>query len=88
MTNLTELCCERVCRAYKEEHCRKLEEQGLRPSYSSFGWLAVISFPFLWAPSFGEFGSRVWRRWGQEFRATGIPVRSCVVHHLDLLAGV
>jgi hypothetical protein len=75
-------------RSYREQHCRGLEEQGLSPSYSAFGWLAAISFPFLWVPSFGEFGSSEWRRWGIQFREAGIPARSCVVHHLDLIAGV
>lgn len=76
------------CRAYREEHCALLERERASGQYVSFGWLAAISFPFLWAPSFGEFGSVQWRHWGTEFKDAGVPVRSCVVHSLDLLSGV
>lgn len=74
-------------RQYKLEHCSKLEREFAGAEYPPFSWLAAISFPFLWAPSFGEFGSKEWRRWGREFIEAGIPVKSCVVHHLDLVSG-
>lgn len=77
----------RLLRQYKEEHCSKLEREFAGAEYPPFGWLAAISFPFLWAPSFGEFGSEEWRRWGSKFIEAGIPVTSCVVHHLDLVCG-
>ncbi|BDA49903.1 hypothetical protein COCOBI_15-0310 [Coccomyxa sp. Obi] len=76
-----------LLRQYKEEHCSKLERECAGAEYPPFGWLAAISFPFLWAPSFGEFGSEEWRKWGHVFKQAGIPVRSCVVHHLDLVSG-
>ena len=53
--------------------------------YVPFGWIAAISFPFLWCPSFGEFCSPLWKDWAAKFRAAGIPVRSCVLHSLDLV---
>ena len=74
-------------REYKEGHCAQLEEERPRHKYTPFGWAGVISFPFLWAPSYGEFGSQRGRRWGQRFADAGIHVRSCVVHHLDLIEG-
>ena len=76
-----------VRRAYKEQHCAKLERKCAGGDYLPFGWLAAISFPFLWAPSFGEFGSAEWRHWGHEFKEAGIPAKSCVVHHIDLVSG-
>ncbi|EIE22965.1 hypothetical protein COCSUDRAFT_53472 [Coccomyxa subellipsoidea C-169] len=76
-----------LLRAYKEQHCAKLEQECPGGDYAPFGWLAAISFPFLWAPSFGEFGTAQWRRWGIEFKKAGIPARSCVVHHIDLVSG-
>jgi hypothetical protein len=65
----------------------QLEAECPGNQYTPFGWIGIISFPFLWAPAFGEFGSRMWRRWAQRFREAGIHVRSCVVHHLDLTEG-
>ena len=76
-----------VRREYKEGHCAQLERERHGPENAPFGWVGIISFPFLWAPSYGEFGSQTWHRWGRRFADAGIHVRSCVVHHLDLIEG-
>lgn len=54
-------------------------------SYGPMGHLGVISFPFLFASAFGEYGSAPWRRWAREFNAIGVPVRSCCCHALSLV---
>jgi hypothetical protein len=51
--------------------------------YSSLGWAGVIAFPHLFASSFGEFKSKEWKRWADEFKRKGIPARCCHFHHLD-----
>lgn len=56
--------------------------------YVHFGWVAAISFPFFWAACFGEFCSPQWEEWAAKFRGAGIPVRSCVLHSLDLVPPV
>lgn len=76
------------CRQYKEGHCRKLEARCTGLEYRPFGFLAAISFPFNWAPSFGEFGTQEWRLWGRKFEEAGIPVRSCITHFIDMTSGV
>lgn len=76
-----------VCRQYKEEHCRTLQRQHAGLEYKQFGFLAAISFPFNWAASFGEFGSREWHVWGRNFQEADIPVRSCVAHFIDMIDG-
>ena len=76
-----------ACRQYRERHCLALERERPEAAYAPFGFVAVISFPFHWAASFGEFGSQEWLAWGVRFREAGIPVRSCVAHFIDLIAG-
>ena len=76
-----------MCRGYKSRHCLMLEQAHSGLGYRPFGFLAVISFPFNWAASFGEFGSQDWHSWGRKFREAGIPVRSCVAHFIDMVAG-
>ena len=70
------------------EYCLGLEAVCPARKYAPFGWVAAISFPFFWAPSFGEFGSPMWREWGGRFRDAGVPARCCVLHALDLLRGL
>ena len=76
-----------VCREYKGGHCRALEQANSGLDYKTFGFLAVISFPFNWAASFGEFGTQEWHTWGRKFQDAGIPVRSCVAHFIDMTDG-
>ena len=54
-------------------------------TYAAFDPIAAISFPFFWAPAFGEFGSPMWQNWAAEFDKAG--VRCCVWHALDLTRG-
>ena len=75
------------CRQYRERHCIALERESPEAAYVPFGFAAVISFPFHWAASFGEFGSQEWHTWGIKFQEAGIPVRSCVAHFIDLIGG-
>ena len=76
-----------ICREYKGGHCRALEQADSGLEYRPFGFLAVISFPFNWAASFGEFGTQDWHFWGRKFQDAGIPVRSCVAHFIDMTEG-
>ena len=75
-------------RLYKERYAAKLEDACPERKYPYFDWIAVISFPFFFAASFGEFGSECWRTWGLKFQLEGVNARSCVLHSLDLFAGV
>ncbi|KAK9805574.1 hypothetical protein WJX72_006054 [[Myrmecia] bisecta] len=77
-----------LLRDYKLQHCLALEAACPERKYGPFGWVAAISFPFFFAPSFGEFGSAMWKEWGLRFRHAGIPARCCVLHSLDLLRGL
>ena len=76
------------CRIYKERYATKLEDSCAERKYTPFDWIAVISFPFFFAASFGEFGTDSWRHWGLKFQLEQVHARSCVLHSLDLFAGV
>ena len=75
-------------RIYKERYASKLEVDCPERKYSHFDWIAVISFPFFFAASFGEFDSDVWHHWGLKFQLEQIPARSTFLHSLDLFAGI
>lgn len=71
--------------AYRERAAARLSGRTLRHSCRWLGSAGVISFPHLFAASFGEYGSTEWQRWAAEFKARGIPVRSCHLLWLSLI---
>lgn len=78
----------RTCRDYKSTYCAQLQVDWPQLKYKPFDWVAVISFAFLYADSFGEFGSQQWRSWGCQFKQAGIPVKMCVFHAYSLIQGI
>lgn len=76
-----------VCRDYKQDFVQRQDLQLVSRLYTPFAPIAAISFPFFWAPSFGEFGSATWRKWAVQFKQCQIQTRCCVWHALDLTRG-
>ena len=74
---------------YRELRGRELDEDKVAPKqqYKPLGWAGIIAFPHLFARSFGEFKSPMWRRWAQEMQDRGIPARCVHFHSLDYTAG-
>jgi len=68
----------RECGALLDQNPKAVENR-----YTPLGWAGVIAFPHLFASSFGEFKSKEWKRWADEFKRKGIPARCCHFHHLD-----
>ncbi|KAL3160378.1 hypothetical protein ABBQ32_010705 [Trebouxia sp. C0010 RCD-2024] len=73
--------------SYKQDFEQRQNPEVESQLYPPFASIAAISFPFFWAPSFGEFGSPAWRRWAVKFKQCHIPTRCCVWHALDLTRG-
>lgn len=78
----------RLCREYKDAVTPMLDKTCRSRMHAGLGWIFVISFPHSWAMSFGEFGSAAWLRWARAFKTAGVPVRCCMFHFIDFLAGV
>ena len=76
-----------LTREYKTTYCAQLDPKYTENQYKPFGWVSAISFPFNWAMSFGEFCQPEWKKWADEFNQKSLPVRSCVLHCLDLVPG-
>ncbi|KAL4428354.1 hypothetical protein ABPG75_002443 [Micractinium tetrahymenae] len=76
-----------VVGAYRERSAARLgrDASALRHRCHWLGWAGVISFPHLFAASFGEYGSPEWHRWAVDFKARGIPVRACHCLWLSLI---
>lgn len=79
-------CCTRS--GYIKRYGSVLEKKCPGNKYEAFGWCSAISFPFSWASSFGEFCSPQWNIWRDKFNAAEVPVRSCVLHSLNLCPAV
>jgi len=75
------------CRQYKQDFEQRQDPQLTSRLYTPFGPIAAISFPFFWAPAFGEFGTPVWQEWALQFRQAGVNTRCCVWHALNLSRG-
>lgn len=85
---LSQGCLNFWCREYKQDFEEQQKPHLLSRMYPPFAPIAAISFPFFWAPSFGEFGSASWRKWAVQFKQCQIQTRCCVWHALDLTRGV
>ncbi|KAL0045049.1 hypothetical protein WJX82_006407 [Trebouxia sp. C0006] len=76
-----------LLRQYKQDFEQRQDPQLTSRLYTPFGPIAAISFPFFWAPAFGEFGTPVWQEWALQFRQAGVNTRCCVWHALNLSRG-
>ena len=76
-----------LCREYKQGFEQRQNSELASRLYKPFAPIAAISFPFFWAPSFGELGSPMWRKWGLQFKQSDIQTKCCVWHALDLTRG-
>lgn len=76
-----------IYRQYKQDFERRQDPQLTSRLYKPFGPIAAISFPFFWAPAFGELGTPMWREWALQFRQAGVNTRCCVWHALNLSRG-
>ena len=75
------------CRQYKQDFEQQQDPNMTSRLYKPFAPIAAISFPFFWAPAFGEFGTPMWREWALQFRQAGVNTRCCVWHALNLSRG-
>lgn len=76
-----------LLRQYKQEFEQQQDPKMTSRLYKPFAPIAAISFPFFWAPAFGEFGTPMWREWALQFRQAGVQTRCCVWHALNLSRG-
>ncbi|DBB06980.1 TPA: hypothetical protein ACH3X1_011572 [Trebouxia sp. C0004] len=76
-----------LLRQYKQDFEQRQDPKLTSRLYKPFAPIAAISFPFFWAPAFGEFGTPMWREWALQFRQAGVNTRCCVWHAVNLSRG-
>lgn len=75
-----------TCR-WMKPHADKLAAQHPGRRHPRLGFLSVISFPHLYAASFGEFGSASCRHWTMRLVDAGMPVRCCILDAFSFAHG-